>query len=74
MKNHNFFVEAKWDEIAGVFWSKSNIVGLHIEAKTMEEFKEDMKANAADLMISNHFEFRNPGKSEIPGSAPVVSV
>ena len=74
MKNHIFFVEAMWDKDAGVFCSKSNIVGLHIEAKTIKEFKKVMKANAADLVIANHFEFRNPGKSEIPDSSRVISV
>lgn len=50
----NFFVRAVWDKEAKVFYSDSNIVGLHIEAETLEEFREIMVDIAPELVLSNH--------------------
>ena len=49
-----FFVEARWDEEAAVFVADSNIVGLHIEAKTIEAFEETMMELAPELILANH--------------------
>jgi Domain of unknown function (DUF1902) len=49
-----FFIRAVWDPEAGVFYSESDIFGLHIEAKTVDEFEEVMRDVAADLIVSNH--------------------
>ncbi|MCI5073489.1 DUF1902 domain-containing protein [Oricola sp.] len=49
-----FSVTARWDEEAKVFYSESDIVGLHIEAKTIAEFEEIMRDTAAELVIANH--------------------
>jgi hypothetical protein len=50
-----FTIKAVWDDEARVFYSESDIVGLHIEAKTIEEFEEIMMDVAADTIIANHF-------------------
>ena len=50
----NFFVRAVWDEEAKVFLSESDIVGLHIEAATLEEFREIMVDIAPELVLANH--------------------
>ena len=50
----NFFVRAVWDEEAKVFISESDIVGLHIEAATLEEFREIMVDIAPELVLANH--------------------
>lgn len=50
----NFFVRAVWDEEAKVFVSESDIVGLHIEAATLEEFREIMVDIAPELVLANH--------------------
>ena len=34
------YVNAVWDKEAGVFYSRSNIKGLYIEAPTIEEFTD----------------------------------
>lgn len=49
-----YFVTAVWDEDAQVFYSESDIEGLHIEADTMEEFESVMVELAPDLIITNH--------------------
>ena len=46
----NFLVKAVWDEEARVFYSDSDIVGLHIEAETLEEFREIMVDIAPELI------------------------
>ena len=54
MSKRTFFVRAVWDEDAGVFYSESDIEGLHIEAETLEEFEKVMADEAIDLIVANH--------------------
>lgn len=49
-----FTVEAIWDEEAKVFYSESDISGLHIETRTLEEFEEVMNDVTAELIVANH--------------------
>ena len=50
----NFFVKAVWDEEAKVFYSDSDIVGLHIEAETLAAFRGIMVDIALELILANH--------------------
>ena len=50
----SFTVKAVWDNDAGVFYSESDIQGLHIEAVTLDEFEEIMMDAAPDLIVANH--------------------
>ena len=50
----NFFVKAVWDKEAKVFYSDSDIVGLHIEAETLEEFRNVLLDIAPELILANH--------------------
>ncbi|MEM5493988.1 DUF1902 domain-containing protein [Hoeflea sp. AS16] len=50
----SFFVKAVWDDEAQVYVSESDIIGLHIEAATVEEFEAVMCDVATDLVIANH--------------------
>lgn len=52
----SFTVRAVWDEKAGVFVSESDIVGLHIEAATVEEFEVLMMEFAPELIAANHLD------------------
>jgi len=54
MSKRTFFVRAIWDEDAGVFYSESDIEGLHIEAATLDEFEKVITEEAVDLIIANH--------------------
>ena len=49
-----YLVTAIWDEEAQVFYSKSDIHGLHIEAGTLDEFESLIVDLAPDLIIENH--------------------
>ncbi|MEP3438516.1 MAG: DUF1902 domain-containing protein [Hoeflea sp.] len=50
----SFSVKAVWDDEAKVYVSESDIIGLHIEAETVEEFEAIMRDVATDLVIANH--------------------
>lgn len=54
MVKRMFSVTAHWDEDAKVFYSQSDIVGLHIEAPTIEEFEDIMMSVAPGLVMANH--------------------
>ena len=49
-----FHITAIWDEDAGVFYSESNIVGLHIEAETIEEFRAAATDLGPEMILANH--------------------
>ncbi len=49
-----FFVRAIWDAEAKVFYSETDIFGLNIETKTLDEFEEVMNALALEMIMDNH--------------------
>jgi hypothetical protein len=49
-----FFVRAIWDDEAQVYVSESDIKGLHIETKTLDEFKQVLDDVAVELILTNH--------------------
>lgn len=49
-----FYVKALWDNEAKVFYSESDIVGLHIEAATIEDFVGVMEDLAPQMVFENH--------------------
>lgn len=65
MSKRMFSVTAHWDAAARVFYSESDIVGLHIEAKTVEEFEAVMMDVAPGLVMANHV-----SKSDLATMAP----
>ena len=50
----SFLVRAVWDDEAQVYVCESDIIGLHIEAATIDEFEAVMRDVATDLVIANH--------------------
>ena len=74
MKRRVFSVEALWDEEAKVFYSESDIDGLHIEAKTMKEFEKIMLELAPDLILANHFSQHDSSKVPLADIIPAFSL
>lgn len=78
MSHTHFSVRAVWDDEAGVYTAQSDIVGLHIEAATLEEFEAVMFDVVPDLLWENHVRAAlatKPIKDAIPswtwlGAAP----
>lgn len=54
MTKRSYFVRAFWDEEAKAFVSESDIVGLHIESPTLDEFEEVLKEVGPELIVANH--------------------
>lgn len=55
MTQRNFHIRAVWDAEASVWYSDSDISGLHIEAATFEEFQSAVNEFAAELIVENHY-------------------
>ncbi|MEM8578822.1 MAG: DUF1902 domain-containing protein [Pseudomonadota bacterium] len=54
MPTNIFEVRAVWDDEAQVWITDSNIVGLHVEAETLEEFEALVFEHARDMIFANH--------------------
>jgi hypothetical protein len=54
MTKRTFFVRAIWDDEDQVFYSDSDILGLHIEADTIEEFRAVLAEVGPALIVANH--------------------
>ncbi len=48
-----YFVKAVWDNEAKVFYSESDIPGLHIETKTIKQFETVLFDVAPELITEN---------------------
>jgi EAL domain-containing protein (putative c-di-GMP-specific phosphodiesterase class I) len=55
MTKRHFEVRAVWDDEARVYFSESDIIGLHIEAETLDEFERLVNEEAAELIVANHY-------------------
>jgi len=51
----SFNVRAIWDEENQIWFSESDLVGLHVEAQTFPEFQELVHEFAAELIVTNHY-------------------
>ncbi len=48
-----FYVKAKWDEEAKVYYSETNVPGLNIEADTLKSFLELAEDLAPQMLQAN---------------------
>lgn len=72
MTKRTFAITALWDEDAKVFYSESEIIGLHIEAETIEEFERLMFELAPDLIIANHITKPELQRKKIQDLIPAI--
>lgn len=68
----SFTVKAVWDDEAKLFVSHSDIIGLHIEAETVDAFEEIMRDVAAELVIANHFSAPEIASTPIKDLVPAI--
>ena len=54
MSQTRFYVKAMWDDEAEVYYTKSDIRGLHVEAETLDEFEEIALDLAPEMIRANH--------------------
>ncbi|MBK5962376.1 hypothetical protein CCR97_29920 [Rhodoplanes elegans] len=56
----SFTVTATWDADAGVFYSQSDVPGLHIEAETFDAFLELVRDLAPEMIADNRPDIEGP--------------
>jgi len=67
-----FYVKALWDDEVQVWYSESDIFGLHIETKTLEEFEKVMNEFAAELIVNNHMTSEELAQTSIKDLLPTI--
>ncbi|MDE2446343.1 MAG: DUF1902 domain-containing protein [Alphaproteobacteria bacterium] len=67
-----FYVKALWDDKAKIWYSESDIFGLHIEAKTIPEFEAVMNEFAAELIVANHLTSEELAGTSIRDLLPTI--
>ena len=67
-----FTVTAHWDDKARVWFSESDITGLHIEAETVEAFERELHAHALDLVVANHVTKEDLATSPLAELIPAI--
>lgn len=50
----NFYIRPRWDDEAKIYYSDSNIIGLHLEAPSIDELFAIADEVAIDLVLANH--------------------
>ena len=50
----NFYIRPIWDDEAKIYYSDSNIIGLHLEARSIDELFAIADEVAIDLVLANH--------------------
>lgn len=74
MSSRSFSVVATWDDEAGVYFSESDILGLHVEAETLEEFRAVVQREAPDLIVANHLSKQELARGNLRDLIPAIFV
>jgi hypothetical protein len=67
-----FYVRAVWDAEVKKYYTESDILGLAIETKTLEEFEEVMNEVAVELIMSNHMSTEDLISNSIRDLVPTI--
>ena len=67
-----FTISAHWDADVKRWYSESDIVGLHIEAATLEEFESVMRELAVEMIFANHFDAASLSDKPIGELVPAI--
>lgn len=70
----SYVVTAVWDADAQVFYSESDIKGLHVEADTLEAFEALVVDLAPDLIIENHLSPAEFGATPLREMIPSIVI
>jgi hypothetical protein len=72
MSQRTFSVKAIWDPEARVYYSESDIFGLHIETKTLDDFEEVLMAEGVNLILANHFSPEDLANTPLRDLVPAI--
>lgn len=67
-----FYVKALWDDEVKKYYTESDILGLAIETKTLDEFEEVMNEVAIELIMSNHMSTEDLISNSIRDLVPTI--
>jgi Domain of unknown function (DUF1902) len=67
-----FFVKAIWDDEAKVWISETDIEGLFINAKDLDEFEEVVNEFAGELVLENHWRQEKVPLEVINSTVPII--
>jgi Domain of unknown function (DUF1902) len=67
-----FFVKALWDDEAKVWYSETDIDGLFINAKDLNEFEDVINEFAGDLILENHWRLGQVPEEMIRTTVPII--
>ena len=68
----SFTVEAKWDPDAKVWVAETDIIGLALEAETLDEFESALGELAIECIVTNHWAGRVPADLPLSQVIPTV--
>jgi Domain of unknown function (DUF1902) len=67
-----FFVKAIWDDEAKVWISDTDIEGLFINAKDLDEFEDVVNEFAGELVLENHWRNEKVPSEVIGSTVPII--
>ena len=67
-----FYVKAIWDEVASIWISETDIEGLFINAKDLNEFEDIVNEFAGELVLENHWKHENIPAAVIGKTVPII--
>ena len=67
-----FYVRAVWDPEINKYYTESDIIGLHIETATLDEFEEVMNDVAVDMIMHNHMKTEDLVSNSIRDLVPTI--
>ena len=72
MGNRSYKVRALWDDEARVFYSESDIEGLHVEASSFDEFEAAVMDVAPELIVANHISSADFARKSFRDLVPAI--
>ena len=67
-----FYVKALWDDEANIWYSETDIQGLFINAKDLDEFEEVINEFAGELVLENHWRQEQLTEDMIQNTVPII--
>lgn len=67
-----FYVKAIWDDESKIWISETDIEGLFINARNLDEFEEVVNEFAGGLVLENHWRRENVPLEMIGGTVPII--
>lgn len=72
MRQRTFHVRAIWDDASKRYYSESDILGLHIESDSLDEFEEVLVDVATEVIFSNHTSSEDLASTPLKDLVPTI--